>query len=122
MIDTRDYYFNVSVHFGFSSYGQSLATSTFVGETLFAILIAIFGLVLFAHLIGNMQVLLPLLFTTITIASFLLFSSMKIYFIFHGVDVFAIDDGEVGRVEAEEEGHRGVDDAPPATSNSTRAR
>lgn len=38
-----------------SSYGQSLQTSTFIGETAFAILIAILGLVLFAHLIGNMQ-------------------------------------------------------------------
>ncbi|KAM6579577.1 hypothetical protein CsatA_003351 [Cannabis sativa] len=38
-----------------SSYGQNLATSTFIGETLFAILIAILGLVLFSHLIGNMQ-------------------------------------------------------------------
>ncbi|KAM5554001.1 cyclic nucleotide-gated ion channel 17-like [Rosa sericea] len=38
-----------------SSYGQNLATSTFIGETSFAILIAIVGLVLFAHLIGNMQ-------------------------------------------------------------------
>ncbi|XP_021277543.1 probable cyclic nucleotide-gated ion channel 14 isoform X2 [Herrania umbratica] len=38
-----------------SSYGQSLNTSTFIWETLFAILIAILGLVLFAHLIGNMQ-------------------------------------------------------------------
>ncbi|XP_051129562.1 probable cyclic nucleotide-gated ion channel 14 [Andrographis paniculata] len=38
-----------------SSYGQSLETSTFIGETMFAILIAILGLVLFAHLIGNMQ-------------------------------------------------------------------
>ncbi|KZV24784.1 putative cyclic nucleotide-gated ion channel 14 [Dorcoceras hygrometricum] len=38
-----------------SSYGQTLTTSTFIGETLFAILIAIVGLVLFAHLIGNMQ-------------------------------------------------------------------
>ncbi|WCJ30493.1 cyclic nucleotide-gated channel 14 [Euphorbia peplus] len=38
-----------------SSYGQSLETSTFIGETAFAILIAILGLVLFAHLIGNMQ-------------------------------------------------------------------
>eukprot|EP00262_Sarcandra_glabra_P001454 TRINITY_DN11576_c1_g1_i1.p1 TRINITY_DN11576_c1_g1~~TRINITY_DN11576_c1_g1_i1.p1 ORF type:complete len:742 (-),score=112.67 TRINITY_DN11576_c1_g1_i1:240-2465(-) len=38
-----------------SSYGQNLRTSTFVGETSFAILIAIVGLVLFAHLIGNMQ-------------------------------------------------------------------
>ncbi|KAK9168679.1 hypothetical protein Syun_000819 [Stephania yunnanensis] len=37
------------------SYGQSLSTSTFIGETILAILIAIFGLVLFAHLIGNMQ-------------------------------------------------------------------
>ncbi|XP_059636171.1 cyclic nucleotide-gated ion channel 17-like isoform X2 [Cornus florida] len=39
-----------------SSYGQNLSTSTFIGETSFAILIAILGLVLFAHLIGNMQV------------------------------------------------------------------
>lgn len=38
-----------------SSYGQTLTTSTFIGETSFAILIAILGLVLFAHLIGNMQ-------------------------------------------------------------------
>ncbi|XP_077223052.1 cyclic nucleotide-gated ion channel 17-like [Tasmannia lanceolata] len=38
-----------------SSYGQTLTTSTFIGETSFAILIAIVGLVLFAHLIGNMQ-------------------------------------------------------------------
>lgn len=38
-----------------SSYGQTLSTSTFIGETAFAILIAILGLVLFAHLIGNMQ-------------------------------------------------------------------
>ncbi|XP_078434071.1 putative cyclic nucleotide-gated ion channel 14 [Wolffia australiana] len=38
-----------------SSYGQNLSTSTFLGETAFAILIAIVGLVLFAHLIGNMQ-------------------------------------------------------------------
>ncbi|KAL5559406.1 hypothetical protein UlMin_035617 [Ulmus minor] len=38
-----------------SSYGQSLQTSTFIWETCFAILIAILGLVLFAHLIGNMQ-------------------------------------------------------------------
>ncbi|GMP83899.1 hypothetical protein CsSME_00037657 [Camellia sinensis var. sinensis] len=38
-----------------SSYGQTLSTSTFIGETAFAILIAVLGLVLFAHLIGNMQ-------------------------------------------------------------------
>lgn len=38
-----------------SSLGQNLTTSTFIGETLFAILIANLGLVLFAHLIGNMQ-------------------------------------------------------------------
>lgn len=38
-----------------SSYGQNLETSTFMGETSFSILIAILGLVLFSHLIGNMQ-------------------------------------------------------------------
>ncbi|CAI0398802.1 unnamed protein product [Linum tenue] len=38
-----------------SSYGQSLATSTYEGETMFSISVCIVGLVLFAHLIGNMQ-------------------------------------------------------------------
>lgn len=38
-----------------SSYGQNLQTSTFIGETAFSILIAMIGLVLFAHLIGNME-------------------------------------------------------------------
>ncbi|KAJ4827750.1 Cyclic nucleotide-gated ion channel 17 [Turnera subulata] len=38
-----------------SSYGQNLSTSTYIEETAFAILISILGLVLFAHLIGNMQ-------------------------------------------------------------------
>ena len=43
-----------------SSYGQSVVTSTFTSETLFCIVICIGGLVLFSHLIGNMQVLLAL--------------------------------------------------------------
>ncbi|XP_061357102.1 cyclic nucleotide-gated ion channel 1-like isoform X2 [Gastrolobium bilobum] len=38
-----------------SSVGQNLQTSTYVGEIIFAIFIAVFGLVLFALLIGNMQ-------------------------------------------------------------------
>lgn len=38
-----------------SSVGQILVTSTFAGETTFSSLIVIFGLVLFALLIGNMQ-------------------------------------------------------------------
>ncbi|XP_047157964.1 cyclic nucleotide-gated ion channel 1-like isoform X1 [Vigna umbellata] len=38
-----------------SSVGQGLETSTYVGEIIFAISIAVFGLVLFASLIGNMQ-------------------------------------------------------------------
>lgn len=41
---------------GCSSLGQGLLTSTFVGEIMFAILVATLGLVLFALLIGNMQV------------------------------------------------------------------
>lgn len=41
----------------FSSYAQSLAISTYIGETLLAVLISILNLVLLAHLIGNMQVL-----------------------------------------------------------------
>ncbi|XP_073010438.1 cyclic nucleotide-gated ion channel 17-like [Typha latifolia] len=38
-----------------SCYGQTLVVSTFIGETLFAIFLAVLGLVLFAHLIGNVQ-------------------------------------------------------------------
>ncbi|KAL0436418.1 UNVERIFIED_CONTAM: protein CNGC15c [Sesamum radiatum] len=38
-----------------SSLGQNLATTTYVGEIMFAIIIATLGLVLFALLIGNMQ-------------------------------------------------------------------
>nr|XP_027101144.1 protein CNGC15b-like [Coffea arabica]XP_027101145.1 protein CNGC15b-like [Coffea arabica]XP_027107671.1 protein CNGC15b-like [Coffea arabica]XP_027107680.1 protein CNGC15b-like [Coffea arabica] len=38
-----------------SSLGQNLSTSTYVGEILFAIVVATLGLVLFALLIGNMQ-------------------------------------------------------------------
>ncbi|KAI3706408.1 hypothetical protein L6452_24132 [Arctium lappa] len=38
-----------------SSLGQDLMTSTYVGEIMFAIVIAVVGLVLFALLIGNMQ-------------------------------------------------------------------
>ncbi|KAG4379666.1 hypothetical protein GLYMA_16G025400v4 [Glycine max] len=38
-----------------SSVGQGLETSSYVGEIIFAILIAVFGLVLFASLIANMQ-------------------------------------------------------------------
>ncbi|KAF8010891.1 hypothetical protein BT93_J1508 [Corymbia citriodora subsp. variegata] len=37
------------------SYGQNLETSTYLGETLFAIFICIAGLILFSLLIGNMQ-------------------------------------------------------------------
>lgn len=45
-----------------SSLGQGLFTSTYVGEIIFAIIIAIVGLVLFALLIGNMQVSPPVLY------------------------------------------------------------
>ncbi|XP_058743880.1 cyclic nucleotide-gated ion channel 1-like [Vicia villosa] len=38
-----------------SSVGQNLKTSTYIGEIIFAIFIAVYGLVLFAFLIGNMQ-------------------------------------------------------------------
>ncbi|XP_027090472.1 cyclic nucleotide-gated ion channel 18-like [Coffea eugenioides] len=38
-----------------SSYGQNLRTSTYIGETVFCIVLCIGGLILFARLIGNMQ-------------------------------------------------------------------
>ncbi|XP_057984284.1 cyclic nucleotide-gated ion channel 18 isoform X1 [Malania oleifera] len=38
-----------------SSYGQNLTTTTYIGETIFCIVICIGGLILFAQLIGNMQ-------------------------------------------------------------------
>ncbi|KAB5527197.1 hypothetical protein DKX38_021044 [Salix brachista] len=48
------YIFSFYISF-YSSFGQNLKTSTFIGEILFAIFISIAGLVLFALLIGNMQ-------------------------------------------------------------------
>lgn len=42
---------------GCSSLGQGLLTSTYVGEIMVAIVVATLGLVLFALLIGNMQVI-----------------------------------------------------------------
>jgi hypothetical protein len=39
-----------------SCYGQTLTVSTYIGETLYAISLAVVGLVLFALLIGNVQV------------------------------------------------------------------
>ncbi|KAJ3699082.1 hypothetical protein LUZ61_002787 [Rhynchospora tenuis] len=38
-----------------SCYGQTLQVSTYIGETVYAIFLAVLGLVLFAHLIGNVQ-------------------------------------------------------------------
>ncbi|KAJ4816499.1 cyclic nucleotide-gated channel 6 [Rhynchospora pubera] len=38
-----------------SCYGQTLTVSTYIGETVYAIFLAVVGLVLFAHLIGNVQ-------------------------------------------------------------------
>lgn len=43
--------------FSCSTLGQGLKTSTYPGESIFSIALAIFGLILFALLIGNMQVI-----------------------------------------------------------------
>lgn len=59
-----------------SSLGQNLLTSSNVGEINFAIVIAILGLVLFALLIGNMQV--------ITVPPYHLFPLPKPTFFFLG--------------------------------------
>ncbi|KAM7265099.1 hypothetical protein ACFE04_002782 [Oxalis oulophora] len=48
-----------------NSKSQSLSTSTFIGENLFAIFIVILGLILFAQLIGNMQTYLQSLTTRV---------------------------------------------------------
>lgn len=40
-----------------SSYAQEIETSKYMGETVFAILLSLVGLILFADLIGNVQVL-----------------------------------------------------------------
>ncbi|KAJ0430430.1 putative Ion transport domain-containing protein [Helianthus annuus] len=46
----------INVLFGYNSLGQGLKASTFYGEILFVDFVAVIGLVLFALLIGNMQV------------------------------------------------------------------
>lgn len=44
------------IFYVYSALGQNLKTSAFEGEIIFAIVICVSGLVLFALLIGNMQV------------------------------------------------------------------
>jgi hypothetical protein len=56
---------------GCSSLGQGLLTSTFIGEIMVAIVVATLGLVLFALLIGNMQVSVVNLFLLAQEKSFL---------------------------------------------------
>lgn len=51
-----------------SSLGQNLSTSTYVGEIIFAIIVATLGLVLFGLLIGNMQVTPPISKTIVDFA------------------------------------------------------
>jgi hypothetical protein len=46
----------ILLSFSNSCYGQTLSVSTYLGETLYCIFLAVLGLVLFAHLIGNVQV------------------------------------------------------------------
>ncbi|GKU96678.1 hypothetical protein SLEP1_g9890 [Rubroshorea leprosula] len=60
IVETRDFRKKLFYCFwwglrNLSSVGQNLKTSTFVGEIIFAVVISIAGLVLFALLIGNMQ-------------------------------------------------------------------
>lgn len=45
-----------------SAYGQDIENSTYVSETSFCIAIATIGLVLFSHLMSQMQVTLALFF------------------------------------------------------------
>ncbi|XWS16543.1 hypothetical protein CRYUN_Cryun34aG0097400 [Craigia yunnanensis] len=55
-LDSWELLLQINIHFLFcSTLGQGLQTSTCPGEILFSIAIAIFGLILFALLIGNMQ-------------------------------------------------------------------
>lgn len=85
-----------------SCYGQTLTVSTYIGETLYAIILAVVGLVLFAHLIGNVQVLCS---TRIAICGDIdcIFQCMLI--LSHNTDLLAINHGESGGVEAEAEGY-----------------
>lgn len=93
-----------------SSYAQNLETSTYVGETIFCILICIVGLVLFSHLIGNMQVRTYIH----TVVFHACMHHARKYVCFnlnchHRSAIFSIHDGKAGRVEGEEERHRGMD-------------
>lgn len=100
----------------FSSYGQNLTTSTFIGETSFAILIAILGLVLFAHLIGNMQVFLN------TFGKFTdIINKWLIAWCLVDVDLPPISYGEARRMEAEATRHGGMDAASAASGRSEEA-
>jgi hypothetical protein len=64
MIDTVSFNFLISctfLSFSNSCYGQTLEVSTYIVETLYSIFLSVLGLILFAHLIGNVQVLFYLI-------------------------------------------------------------
>ncbi|CAA2962512.1 probable cyclic nucleotide-gated ion channel 5, partial [Olea europaea subsp. europaea] len=52
---TSSYNYHAYLMIFMNTLGQGLETSTFPGESIFSIALAIFGLILFALLIGNMQ-------------------------------------------------------------------
>lgn len=92
-----------------SSLGQNLSTSTYIGEISYAIVIAVLGLVLFALLIGNMQVCN--VWPTVSC-----FSSSELYKTHPPTDIPPIHDSPIRRVEDKENGHRRMDASQTTTT------
>lgn len=89
--------------------GQNFLTSTYVGENLFAIVIAILGLVLFGLLIGNMQVRYFQNKTWhLESSSHLLIVTSK-NDIYHLAVISAINCSSIGGMAKQEDRHREVD-------------
>lgn len=97
-----------------STLGQGLRTSTYPAEVIFSIALAIVGLILFALLIGNMQVILAPASTPHGPLVLSQSRSVLVSFSFAAIaDVPAVADDPTGG-DAGEEAGLGAVDAPPA--------
>ena len=102
-----------------SSLGQNLSTSTFVGEITFAIIIATVGLVLFALLIGNMQVS-PFKFQHKLGNAMQCQIQETLNHTFECADLSSIDDRPIGRMANQKNRYRAVDASQAITAGAKR--
>lgn len=99
-----------------STLGQGLTTSTFPGEVLFSIAVAILGLLLFALLIGNMQAYHLSCFSLLNLGLNLSRWMINLLKRFLATDVSSVSHSSAGRDEGQETRLGTMDASPGAPS------